>query len=181
MLCVAERGWTGSIGSRIINQDVCQGRVAGRLTIDGAMTPGFFTGIGSQANPGSTGNAGTVSVSAGTLSITNSGLISSSTSASGNGGSVTVSVAGGLTIDGAMTPFFTGITSQANPGSTGNAGTVSISAGTLSITNGGEISSSTFGFGNGGDVDVTVADGVTLSGTVLERRRQRDHCLGLPW
>ena len=129
------------------------------------MTPGFFTGIGSQANPGSTGNAGTVSVSAGTLSITNSGLISSSTSASGNGGSVTVSVAGGLTIDGAMTPFFTGITSQANPGSTGNAGTVSISAGTLSITNGGEISSSTFGFGNGGDVDVTVADGVTLSGT----------------
>jgi large exoprotein involved in heme utilization and adhesion len=137
------------------------------LTIDGTMTPGSFTGITSQASLGSTGNAGTVSVSAGSLSIDNSGAISSSTLGPGSSGSVLVSVAGGLTIDGTMTPgSFTGITSQASRGSTGNAGTVSVNAGSLSIDNSGEISSGTFGPGTSGSVLVNVAGRLTIDGTM---------------
>jgi filamentous hemagglutinin family protein len=141
--------------------------VAGGLTIDGAMTPGSPTGTGiiSQAN-GSIGNAGSVAVSAGTLSIVNTGEISSSTFGSGDSGNVLVNVAGGLTIDGTKTPpgSFTGISSQTNPGSMGNAGTVSVSAGAISIVSAGEISSVTFGRGNGGSVLVSVAGGLTIIG-----------------
>jgi filamentous hemagglutinin family protein len=127
--------------------------VAGGLTIDGAMTPSnFITGITSQ---GSTGNAGTVAVNGGSISIVNSGTISSETFGPGDGGSVSVNVAGALTIDGAMTPgSFTGISSQANRGSSGNAGTVSVSAGGISLANFGRISSLTFGPQQAGRITV---------------------------
>jgi filamentous hemagglutinin family protein len=120
--------------------------VAGELTIDGTLGPS--TGIFSQANKGSTGNAGTVSVSAGSISIVNSGTIAGVTGGAGTGGSVSVNVAGGLTIDGAL------ISSQSNIGSTGNAGLISVTAGTISLANLGRISSTTLGTGSAGQITV---------------------------
>src|SRR5262249_37518382 len=142
-------------------------------------------GISAQAISGSMGNAGDVTVTAGALSIANNGAIVSSTSGSGKGGSVTVTagtltivsngeifsstfgpgnagsvaarVAGGLVIDGTGDDpnFVTGISSRANAGSTGNAGSVTLTAGRLSIVNGGSIASDTSGPGDGGGVLVT--------------------------
>ncbi len=137
--------------------------VAQSLTIDGAMTPGVATGIFSQANRGSTGDAGTISVSAGSLSIVDSGVIQSGSFGPGNGGSVLVKVGGALTIDGVMTPgLSTGIFSQANQGSTGNAGPITVSADGISLANQGQISSQTFGPGSAGQVNVT-AGGLSLA------------------
>ena len=128
-------------------------KVADGLTIDGS---GLTTGIFSQANPGSRGNAGTVSVSAGSLSIINNGQIAVGTFGPGNGGSISVDVAGGLAIDGAMAPgLFTGIASQANQVNTGNAGPIRISAGSLSVANQGKISSTTLGTGSAGQITVS--------------------------
>jgi large exoprotein involved in heme utilization and adhesion len=127
-------------------------KVADGLTIDGG---GRTTGIFSQANPGSRKNAGTVSVSAGSLSIIDNGQIAVGTFGPGSGGSISVDVAGGLTIDGATAPgLFTGIASQANKGSIGNAGPISISAGSLSVANQGKISSQTLGTGSAGQITV---------------------------
>jgi len=133
-------------------------KVADGLTIDGG---GLATGIFSQVNTGSTRNAGTVSVSAGSISIINNGQIAGNTRGPGNGGSISIDVASGLMIDGAMTPgLVTGIASQANIGSTGNAGPISVSAGSISLANRGRISSQTLGTGSAGQI--TVAAG-TLS------------------
>jgi filamentous hemagglutinin family protein len=147
--------------------------VAGGLTIDGMTAPGPGTGILSQANSRSAGNAGTVNVSAGSITIANSGGISGGTFGPGNGGSVSVKAVSGLTIDGALTPgFFTGINSQANQGSTGNAGPINISAGGISLANQGMISSLTFCRGNAGQITVAAgalsitSNGEILSGTV---------------
>ena len=137
---------------------------AGGLTIDGAMVSGFLTGITSEAEPLSTGNAGTVSVSARSISILNAGAITSDTFGPGNSGSVFVSVAGGLTIDGATAPLFTGISSEARSGSTGNAGPLTVSAGSVSIANDGRISSATLGSGNGGSMSVAVAGQLSIVG-----------------
>jgi large exoprotein involved in heme utilization and adhesion len=141
--------------------------VAGELAIDGAMTlANATTGIFSQANGGSTGDAGEVSVNAGSIFIINSGTISSGTFGRGNGGSVSVNVAGRLAIDGAMTPVsFTGISSQANRGSIGNAGPISITAGSVSLAHGGEISSTTFARGRGGTVAVAVDGLLAIDGS----------------
>jgi filamentous hemagglutinin family protein len=130
----------------------------GKLVVD---TPGTLTidGLSSiSANTESTGNAGALAVNAGGLSLTSMGEISSSTSGSGAGGLVAVDVPGLLSIDGAGS----GILAIAASGSAGNAGDVSVSAGTLSIADGGEIAANTFGPGRGGDVSVDVVGNATL-------------------
>ena len=133
---------------------------AGELRIDDFGTPDQVTGITSQANRDSSGNAGTVTVTVeGLVELLNGGEISSSTSAQGNAGSVAVQ-AGELRIDDAGTPDqVTGITSQANRGSSGDAGTVTVTAeGLVELLNGGVISSSTFAQGNAGNVEVQAGE-----------------------
>ncbi|HEV2300055.1 MAG TPA: filamentous hemagglutinin N-terminal domain-containing protein, partial [Stellaceae bacterium] len=149
--------------------------VAGELTIDGASgNPNSRTGIISEA--AHSGKAGNVIVSAGSLSILDDGSISSGTRRKGNAGNVTVNVAGLLSIDGTGEKFFTGITSEAFPArgrkkaAAGNAGAVSVMADELSIADGGEISSSTSGAGNGGDVAVAVGGLLSIDGVSQGRR-----------
>jgi filamentous hemagglutinin family protein len=131
-----------------------------------------ITGIGTVANPESTGgNAGSVTVKAGSLSIAGFlGEISSSTLSSGAAGKVSVDVAGPLSIAGSGGSFPTGIVAAAFQGGTGNAGDVAVRAGSLSIINGGEISATTAGSGAGGSVivdapQITVTSGSQISST----------------
>jgi filamentous hemagglutinin family protein len=139
--------------------------VSGALTINGGAAEVLFTGIGAAAEPGSTGNAGNVEVTAGTLSMAQNGVISSGTYG-GNGGEVTVDVAGALTIRG--TPgnlFFTGIDAASQAGSSGKAGNVNVAAATLSIFDNGAINASTGNSANGGEVSVAVAGALTIDGS----------------
>jgi large exoprotein involved in heme utilization and adhesion len=140
--------------------------VAGPITIDmsvGAATS-TFPGIASLTQ--GTGNAGNVTVTAGTLSIFNNGEIFSATEGSGNASDVSITAFDMLTIDGsgAAPSIATGILSLAVAG-TGGAGTVSVTAGVLSIINSGEISSSTFATGNGGSTKVAVSGQLTIDGS----------------
>jgi filamentous hemagglutinin family protein len=126
---------------------------AGDITLSGGD-------ITSQANEG-TGRAGTVDVAAsGELRIERNGTISSSTFSPGNAGSVTVR-AGTILIDGSggNPDIATGILSGAYEGSTGNAGSVDVaSTGRTEVVQGGEISSSTFASGNAGTVRVRAGE-----------------------
>jgi hypothetical protein len=77
---------------------------------------------------------------------TGNGVIDSSTFTSGNAGAVSVDVAGLLTIVGTGASGRTGIFADAGiAGSpqTGDAASVAVNAGALSVVNGGQISSST--------------------------------------
>jgi filamentous hemagglutinin family protein len=127
---------------------------AGSLRIDGQGSS-KFTGIRSHAQSGSSGKAGTAMVRvANQIDVLNGGEISSSTFGSGNAGGVDIE-AGSLRIDGLASNYFTGIGSTAEPSSSGNAGTVTITAADLlTVVNGGEISSSTFSSGNAGNVRI---------------------------
>src|SRR3984957_3630829 len=124
----------------------------GTLSIGGG-TPAAFAGISSRADVNSSGNAGQVLVATtGAASLTNGGEILSSTHALGNAGDVTLT-AGSLTIDGSSSTVLTGISSSATAGSSGNAGQVSVaSTGATTLVNGGEILSTTAGQGNAGQV-----------------------------
>jgi hypothetical protein len=93
--------------------------------------------------------------------IVNGGQISSASFGQGHGGSVSVAVAGLLSIDGANSSAFTGLTPQAGADSAG-AGTVAVAAGSLSIANGGGVSSDTKGAGNAGSISVAVGGAVTI-------------------
>jgi len=111
------------------------------------------------------GNAGKITVNAGTLTLLNGGVISSSTSGSGNGGEVFVNVAGALTMDGTFAhPLLaTGIFARTTGDSTGDGGRINVSAGTITLPVKTSISSATVGPGTGGDIRVD-AGSIRLSG-----------------
>ena len=125
---------------------------AGNVIIDGQ---GKLTGISSENSNGGTGNGGSVSVeSAQTLEILNGGLITSSSYSSGNAGKVFVS-AGDISLDGNNNSLLTGIFSTTKNGTTGKDASVSVqTSGSLDIFNGSNISTSTFGTDDAGQISV---------------------------
>ena len=158
-LSIVTNGEIASFTSGSGNAGNVSVRVGGMLFIDGTSAT-KLTGIASNNTSSlSTGTAGNVSVDAGTLKIVTNGQIASGTFGTGNAGSLSVNVAGALTIDGvnANANFRTGITTDAESGSKGNAGSVSVAAANLSVINGGTISSDALGLGpaNAGDVSVS--------------------------
>jgi len=129
---------------------------AGELRIDGGGSESRSTGIWSNANAGSAGDAGTVQVTvSGLLEVLGGSLISSATFASGDGGDVKVDAERLRIDDRRVAGRFTGIASVADSGSAGNAGNVDVKVSELlEVLNGGGISCSTFGAGDGGSVKV---------------------------
>ncbi len=122
---------------------------------DGA---GVSTGIISQADQGSLGNGGRISITAPLIELRQGGAISTASLASGDGGPIEIS-ADRLTIAGdGEASLLTGISSGTAESSLGNGGRIGISAAQLIILPGGTISSQTQGVGQGGDVDVAAAD-----------------------
>jgi filamentous hemagglutinin family protein len=145
-------GSTGSAGTVAVK--------AGSITLQGGSQIASTT-AGTEAGRG---DAGTVTVQAGALDITGASFISSGTYGSGNGRDVTVDVAGALVVDGSGAASFTGIDSQTEPDSSGNAGSVVVRAGGLALRDGGGISSTTLGTGVGGSVTVAVAGDLLVDG-----------------
>ena len=166
-------GTSGSANSGNISVDV-----AGQLAIDQTSATGIklgvILGIEFQANPGSTGNAGDVTVNAGAMSIRNTGQGGSPTYGAGNGGNVSVNVTDQLNIDGSgnTTQFLTGIGASVQPGSRGNAGSVDVAAGTLRIVDGvifnaavGAIAPAPASTGNAGKITVKVDGSLSIDGS----------------
>ncbi len=130
---------------------------AGELNMDGQGGP-FETVIGSTAQPGSTGDAGTVHVSAtGAMRILNGATVEASTHSTGKAGNVKVH-AQELIVDRQGNPYLTGIFSRANAGSQGNAGTVEVDAtDSIHLFNNAQLSTATLAGGDAGDVTVNAS------------------------
>jgi filamentous hemagglutinin family protein len=129
---------------------------AASLSLDGGPQ-GHVTYISSNAY-GSSGSAGKVVVTTtGALTVTEGGEISTNTFGSGQAGDVTINAAS-ISIDGGTANYMTGLSSQAETGSTGAGGNINATvAGAISIMNSGEILTDTYGPGNAGDVTVKAA------------------------
>jgi large exoprotein involved in heme utilization and adhesion len=128
---------------------------ANSLLIDGGMNSAFTTGISANAEAGSRGDAGSVTVHAGNLELIDYGDIQSVTFAYGSGGNVDVTANSLLINGGGNLAVTTGISASADHGSKGNAGNVTVHAGDLELIDYGDIQSVTFAQGDGGNVDVT--------------------------
>jgi filamentous hemagglutinin family protein len=130
-----------------------------------------LTGIASNAGSGSSGAAGKVAVVVhGPLTLTHGGSIGSATFSSGDAGSIRI-VSDTLTIDGAGTSNFTGITTQGTFQQLGNAGSIEVTSGDVLIVD-GNIRSSTFGIGRGGSITISaknlrLEDGSEISAIAL--------------
>ncbi len=126
------------------------GITTGALTIDGGATI-LSSAFGNSAT-------GEIVIAAGAVALRSGGSIESTTYGAGRGGDVRIN-ATTLAIDGGR------IASEAERGSSGDAGTVNIGVtGAVTLTNGGIITSSSFGSGFAGYVGVS-GDTITLQGS----------------
>ncbi len=129
--------------------------------IGGVISSGLF----SSAEPGSTGNAGNLSITTPRLSVVAGGKVAVNTLAEGNGGNITIR-ADEIEVADPIVDFVdavSGLVANAVTGSTGNGGSLDIEANRLSVYNGGQITASTDGAGNAGTVTIR-ADEIEVSG-----------------
>jgi hypothetical protein len=134
-----------------------------RVTAETLMISSF-NGVSSDSM--ASGNGGSVIVDAGMLTIT--GSIVARTSAAGKGGNVAVTVPGALSNDGTATTVtgVAGITAVTGLRSTGNAGNITVNAGTLRLVTSGLISAdASRGAGSAGTITVNVAGKLSIDGT----------------
>ena len=131
---------------------------ANSLVIAGASEDRLTSKISSRTF--SSGDAGSITILAGNIDIRDNGAIIAVTNGTGNAGDISIE-ADQLVISGELT----GVTSDSAPGAAGDAGSVTVSAGSVDISDGGFISSAVLNFSQAASGSVTVTAGdLRLSG-----------------
>ena len=137
------------------------------ITMDGEDSNGFPSSAFSSVNTGAEGNAGDVTITTGSLTLTNGGRVDASTFSQGNAGSVEITASDTITINGESSEGFnSAVGSQVNLGAVGDAGGVTITTGSLTLTNGGRVDASTLGKGNAGNVTINAREKIEISGAI---------------
>jgi filamentous hemagglutinin family protein len=161
------------------------GRQAGDIVIEandsvqllGASSsgsPSVFSGIGSQVDQAAIGNGGNVTITTNRLILRNGGGIDSSTFGEGDAGSIRITASDSIELSGAEVfgggvrdQILSGIFAQVGIGAieeAGDAGTITIQTGELTLLGGAQISSAARTGGRGGNVNITADDSIRLSG-----------------
>lgn len=148
--------------------------VADSISIDGgdygAEPPrGIFSSIGEVGE----GQAGELKITTGNLSLINGATISSSVLSGGKGdaGNIIINASDEIFLDG-KGEFPTTIFSIIEEGVIGKAGDISITAESLSLNNGSQVGSATFGNGDAGDIVIN-AKTIALDGDLVQTEGDR--------
>ncbi|WP_017715155.1 two-partner secretion domain-containing protein [Kamptonema formosum] len=123
----------------------------------------FFSGSG--ASTYSTGNAGTVTVQTGRLTVRDGAFLAALSYSSGNAGTVRVTASNSVEVTGTSPDEQLFSVLGAGTFGTGNAGSLSIQTGRLTVRDGARIGAATNSGGNAGTVSVTAVESVEVSGT----------------
>ncbi len=166
---------TGSLiltnGARLSTSTFGQGK-AGNVTInardrvsfegvDSNLLPG---GAFSRVEAGAVGNGGNIYITTGSLAVTNGAQVGVNTRGEGNAGNAILNVRDSVSLDGVGRSAFTSrVASTVENTAIGNGGDINITAGSLFVTNGAEVSASTSGQGNAGRITLQAVDTVSLA------------------
>jgi filamentous hemagglutinin family protein len=129
---------------------------ASNILVDGQGNAAWISSNSNDDQLTNAGNAGNISITADKINVSNGGTISTDTFGTGRGGSIDIN-ATDIAINGQGGSQFTGVASNTNNDSVtnaGNAGTVSINASSVSVSNNGQIASDTWGTGHAGDIGI---------------------------
>ncbi|OUL20711.1 hypothetical protein BV375_30650 [Nostoc sp. 106C] len=129
-----------------------------KLRIVGTDSSSSPSLIATQVSQTATGDAGDISINAGSLEISQNGTISSVTEGLGNAGRVDIRASNLVSL------FNSSISSVVQQSGVGNAGDINIQAQKLSLSNGSLLRSYTRGQGNAGNIHIKTADSVAASG-----------------
>ena len=135
------------------------------VSLDGIGSNGSPSGAYSTVQPGAVGEGGSVEITTGSLTLTNGAEVAASTGGRGNAGNVSISARDAVSLDGVgSNGSASGAASTVAKGAVGEGGSVEITTGSLTLTNGAEVAASTGGRGNAGNVSISARDAVSLDG-----------------
>jgi filamentous hemagglutinin family protein len=122
--------------------------------------------LGADAQPNSTGNAGNLTITTGKLIVRDGGQVGSSTFGSGNGGNLTVIADDSVEVSGVNPSdvFSSVLTTQSDQTATGFGGNLKIQTQSLVIKDGGFVSASNRGQGQGGKLEIIATKSVVVTG-----------------
>jgi filamentous hemagglutinin family protein len=119
----------------------------------------------SKVEKGGEGNAGGVELVARNLSFTNGAGLTASTLGKGDGGSIKITATGNISFDGNKNGYSGSAFSRVEQGGEGKAGGIEIITRNLAVTNGGQLSASTYGKGDAGSIKITATGNVSFDGS----------------
>jgi adhesin HecA-like repeat protein len=125
---------------------------------DGSISSGIFS-----VKKSGGGNAGTINVTAGSLSVTDGAVLGVSLFDTGNAGNIVINVRDGVSFDGigkptrdGAVPLTSGAYSSVTQGAVGNGGDIVITASSLNVSNGAVLNSNTAGAGKAGNITLSI-------------------------
>ncbi|BCL39281.1 filamentous hemagglutinin N-terminal domain-containing protein [Nostoc sp. MS1] len=132
-------------------------------TAANGITSGLFTRAGSMVTKST--SAGSLEIFTGNLLVQDGAQVSASTFGAGQGGNVFVKATEGIQLIGVSARNSpSGLFAQANSNATKDAGNLTIETSNLLVRDGAQVSTSTFGSGNGGNLSVKATQ-IQLIGT----------------
>jgi large exoprotein involved in heme utilization and adhesion len=152
-------GTFGSGNGGELNVNATQIELNGTNSIDGSPS-GLFAQVGGNA----TGTGGNVTISTQGLRIKDGATLDASTFGQGDAGNLRVVASDSIEMGSSPQGNASSIAAQVNSGATGNAGNLTLETGELLVSLGGQIAVSTFGSGNGGELNVNATQ-IELIGT----------------
>ncbi len=155
---VANTDGQGSAGDITIN-------ARDRVLLDGVSSNKLFpSSIFTQVASGATGQGGDVTITTGSLFLINGGAVNTNNvGGTGNSGQVTIDARDSVQIRGTAptTPFIQGgVFTSVFKGSVGSGGAVSITTGSLSVSDQGRIFTDAEGQGNAGNIQIRASNSV---------------------
>jgi filamentous hemagglutinin family protein len=106
------------------------------------------------------GDAGAIMIITPRLTLDEGGQITTATTDAGRGGDIAIQASETMTITGALSGLF----ATAEPGSSNAGGNITVTTPRLTLNEGGQIATATFGAGNSGDITIHAREAVMISG-----------------
>jgi filamentous hemagglutinin family protein len=131
------------------------------VSFDGKGSNGFSSVASSAVEEGAMGKGGNINVTARSLSVTDAGLLNTSTNGRGNSGSINIDVRDNVSFSGEGQAL--AIVQEKGIGNGGNIN-IQVSEGSLSLKSGAGLSARTEGKGNAGSISIDTRDTVSFDG-----------------
>ncbi len=158
--------------SRIVSSTLGEG-IGGDIFIvaSDSITIEQQSGLFAEVRPNATGQGGTITVETGRLTLTNGAQISVTTLGFGQAGNLAIAATESIGLIGEASDREnpSGLFARVEAGATGNGGNIILETNRLTIRNGAQVSTDTFGFGRAGDLFVN-ASGIEVIGSTVDGR-----------
>ena len=145
---------------------------AGSIAINARDTVTMdYSSVFSRVLEGAVGSGGDINITTGSLVLTKGTQLNTSTYGQAKAGNVTINARDTVTFDGTAADSTegnrnpSGVFSRVEEGAVGTAGDINITTGSLTVRNGAQLTASTDGQGNAGNVTINARDTVTFDGT----------------